>query len=726
MQEARLRNGYLTGGLGGELGVGLPLEGGVELMSFHCVRRGKCQIRNHYAGSVAMVFATRTRVALFLSCIAPTFALSAAEEGLGGASETRRDGALEPQAVVRPATAESGAMGAAGTAAPAEVNGPEATRSNDDEGAFLGRLVDAQTFLPVAGARVWFKALSGEILVEALANHEGDFTLPVGEMLARLEKGEGADAEDPSAAERRQREAILLEVDAPGFYPPRHEESRRFKLEDLRTPGERVGFLLEPVLKMQGLVVDSDGKPVAGARVAWGWQVISDLHTYRGGEPSVESDEQGRFTWQAPYSACRSVLVAVHPDHVLGWLSIVQPQKKAALPLMVKMQKKGTLRGTILSPSGQGVQGVRVTLVLRDAPRHWFFLSGEPVRSLHGGASPWERETGNDGTFVFDRLPLGRYGIRLSHPELASPPDLETTIEVTQDSSWKATLVTGRCVKGIVVDQEGKAVGECRVRFETKEEGIWVGILGDDRFDVGWLPAVSRVGYDNQGGFCAPNLPWRPLRVQAVAAGSQSARIELQPEQSDFKLVLLRPETAKKRPSGMADVRFKFLWEGCVADVEHATVSVYAPGSRTRVKGAVVDVRRGHGSVIGGLPMGTYDMVVAAYGCRPCILREVSLPIREPIELAVVPTVPLKMRIVSECVVDRVRIFDQDGHQLRACVGHDNEFSVRGLEPGTYDVRGVGSNTEAFASSAPVQLSTTETAIVNLVRTQGEQDAQGP
>lgn len=249
---------------------------------------------------------------------------------------------------------------------------------------FTGKAVDAETRKPVSGLSVMYTWILGggpgqELGWESVPHDteaDGRFSVSIGA------RGRGVGGS-----------AVKLMVSAPGYRP---EASPEFPSQ---------GFLdhtfeLRRGKPLAGLVVGTDGQPVAGAQI--GLIGLGYLQLQSGGLGSFGSDsalnmtrsqEDGRFTLLGQVPAPR--LVAVHPER--GYAEVTGEE----------LEKTGRL---VLQPWGR-IEGV-LRIGNRPGTNESVFLNPASVmmgpQRLQYDFSAYRVQTdGKDGRFAIDHVPPG-------------------------------------------------------------------------------------------------------------------------------------------------------------------------------------------------------------------------------------------------------------------------------------------------------------------------------
>lgn len=289
---------------------------------------------------------------------------------------------------------------------------------------------------------------------------------------------------------------------------------------------DRPAFDLRIVLRreeeevLRGEVVDPEGRPVPGARVACGGEV-------------TRADEEGRFVLR-PGSNNFMGTNSFGPDAILalkeGWLPARFVKPEQGWPARITLQLQGeplAILGRVVDAEGEGMAGVEVWAI----DEHGFGIEMEEVghvgfhksieRLLRGGAETVGTES--DGSFVLGGLLPGRYRLGCLQRETL----LSVKTEPTEAGARDVVIRLGnevRCVRiaGRVRYQGGAPVAGIQVfpghsvehwpygqpmpvfgdatmtdaegRFEfdrMSPEGLSLQIASPDIFLVDWKPTAE-------------------------------------------------------------------------------------------------------------------------------------------------------------------------------------------------------------------------------------------
>ena len=272
-------------------------------------------------------------------------------------------------------------------------------------------------------------------------------------------------------------------------------------------PGETVGVptvALGPASLLEGVVIDSQGRPIAGAAISA--RPRPDL-----GEPEpwrAESASDGRFRLDT-IPAGPIVLEAVYPGHALTVVDAVAPEPRVTIVLDALRD----LQGEVLGPPDAQARA-----------RVW--IEGSSIWP------PLAVAVGEGGRFTIPGIPDGVYGLIAEVPgdegerEYASLP-LEN---VTPAMTVSLALIEAARVPVRVQDPEGRPVRGAHVT------------LGADR--VGLLQRIAETGPSGQV-LAGPVVPG-PYLVHADADGylpSETVAVDLQvgAPLPEVTLTLIRP-----------------------------------------------------------------------------------------------------------------------------------------------------------------------------------------
>ena len=213
-------------------------------------------------------------------------------------------------------------------------------------------------------------------------------------------------------------------------------------------PGEtHVEIKLAPGKMVSGTVVDSNGKPVAGAQVAP--LPMTCFH--------VLTDDQGQFDlgWSREWAGDLTEFF-IMARHLGRNLAAGVEIDGDTLTVRIELEPALTLLGSVEDPDGVPIPGALVGLSLR---RGW--ACGTPVKKV---------VTDDRGRYEFPTLPQRQEYINYADAEGFWPNQITTgIINRTIDREGVGPIILKRpilSVSGIVVHASGKAVADIRVHLQ--------------------------------------------------------------------------------------------------------------------------------------------------------------------------------------------------------------------------------------------------------------------
>jgi hypothetical protein len=576
-------------------------------------------------------------------------------------------------------------------------------------GVFHGRVLDAETFLPVQGACIRLRDPRGLAVSEGQTDAKGDFSIGV--------KGVGIVVRDEGQTLQMlvTNAILILEILAPGYTPLQSPGVHEMKFDDMDR--KRQIILVEGEERHSGKVVDPGGKALAGARIAWASQIIRGVASSVTEVGVATSGEDGLFDWTVPRAACRTLLIASQSGLGLGWAYLGRRARRGEEPSLVKLAAEGTLRVSAMDESGGALSRVAVVLSPLDVPPHWQMLSGAILPALYRDRPPWVGVTGDDGKLLLEGLPTGRFAIRLHGGIHVFPSAVEKEIQIGSNASWEGKLVPGRCVTVKVVTEDGNVVPGARVRFLAEQKSQWFGVLGPDTKRVAFVPVRTSFTSDAPGMFTGKGLPLGcRLKVQVAAASHKLLEQDIGKDEVEVTCILQKDSEKPPKKQEGATLTLLLSWNGACIHRHFFCVMLYPVGTTGSAVKRLVEVRNGV-VVIDDLPSGVFDVVVAPSGFEPHVIKAVTIPATASVEMEMVPRAPIRAVIETSAPVTQVNVLDEEGRLMRRCaLEEEGEFVLWGLVPGRYRVTAQGLEREEFVSVAPVSFCPTKQAVVKLVR----------
>lgn len=249
-----------------------------------------------------------------------------------------------------------------------------------------------------------------------------------------------------------------------GFLP---SPQRQFTVQ----PGSKVDFtiVLEgPGGALTGTVLDPQERPVAGAVVRAGANE-QKLHKLPDGAPAMapqpettRTDAQGHFRFEGLPTG--PVPIAARARGLASWQHDVELRAGVPESVTIRLPAGASLTGTVRDAAGKPIAGVDVQV------GDWRTLGEQSL------------ETGADGTFHFLGLDVGTLSLRAGDDEHGHV-EAKFDFAPGEAKRWDPVLDPGLCVRGRVVDADGKVVArtivEAQVTAGTRTSD-WFGFADTD------------------------------------------------------------------------------------------------------------------------------------------------------------------------------------------------------------------------------------------------------
>ncbi|MEN6625954.1 MAG: carboxypeptidase regulatory-like domain-containing protein [Candidatus Sumerlaeia bacterium] len=295
-----------------------------------------------------------------------------------------------------------------------------------------GRVVDSATSQPIQKANVHaykMNRTNSDVgwSASAATNKEGAFELRVGE-------GQ-----------------ISVQAYAQKYLPDDNRGQRQLEIKQGQTPDEVVLYLKSnPPITVSGVVVDADGKPVAGAKVSTTGHQSKSEKTGKDGKFSMKIVRQ-----QSGPSSVEPMTLMANSKGMAGSAEIPD-NAGATLNVTIKMKKAGSVSGQVVEPGGKPLAGATVQLMTRINMGRGFSTRnfGEPAK------------TDKEGNFEIGGLSDGElYGIRVSAKGHGSMTDYEIKGDSgkTIDKGKIELPLANAFVELTVLDDNGQPVKDARV-----------------------------------------------------------------------------------------------------------------------------------------------------------------------------------------------------------------------------------------------------------------------
>lgn len=341
-----------------------------------------------------------------------------------------------------------------------------------------------------------------------------------------------------------------------------------------------------PEGRLAGIVLDAGGATVPAAVVAaraigeGGWP-----EPY-GTAPTATADELGRFSF--PELAPGVYWLEVRDGRGWGFLPAVPVRPTGSREATIRLLPEASIAGVVEDESGAGVAGATVTTDLSGFLRLLVARTGRPDP---GEEASFSATTDGHGAFRLERLPIGRYDLRVMAPGRAERlvPGVVAPVDGVRLTMWR-----GHSVPVTVTWFGGKPPTEVRVTTDPPDA------------------AVTLVPDGGSAEGVLAGLPEGRLRIVASAEGYA-------PQVEEVEIVAGRnPPEARLRLGGGLHVR------GEVRDSLHRRP---LPGARIEVRPwswsalpadapVLTLLADDRGKYETRLPEGAWWIVASAPGCR--------------------------------------------------------------------------------------------------------------
>ncbi len=441
-----------------------------------------------------------------------------------------------------------------------------------------GRVIDGATGEGVANAELTFTGAAGASITRS--GDDGSFEL----------------AADPGAY-------ALASIVAAGYLPfvARHHSTRYELVRERAVRG--LTLIVYPAVDYRGRVVDDDGKPVAGAKVA----IV--------GEPgdTWTSDRAGEFTFHAAQGA---VLEASAGDRV-GWASVlpaVEVTHRLAIAVAHVPARDQTITGRVVDETGKPIADASV----RAYPEHQKMdVWSKEAEKL--SRTPSSTTSAADGTFELRGLDGDTYELS-SEVEGRAPALLKKIAGGTRGVALE--LAAGQALAGTVAAADGSPVPAFTL-FVFRRDGAARDLV------------LSRSLVDASGHFSVRVVPGAYELVAAANGWSQNAPVQASAPGGELRLVM----------SAGATLRGKVVSASDGSPIARARVTREALAGGTSAQPAnVCTVTRADGTFeLRGIPPGPVSIVVMGEGFDHKI--EAGMTAREdgdlaPVQVALEPIAP--------------------------------------------------------------------------------------
>lgn len=275
---------------------------------------------------------------------------------------------------------------------------------------------------------------------------------------------------------------LFLRAERDGFLPATQEVEA--------AGGDPILLTLKPAEALTGTVVDAQGQPVEGARVA----LLTGSRDRLRPLASTMSDRAGAFSIAAAQPGEHHL--AVQANGYRAWLQPLTVEAGSSQPVEIRLSRGAALSGRIVSERGEPIEGAGIS------------LEAEETAGLIAPGTVSDA----DGAYRLEGLLDGPQQVRVLHPDYLP---VNRQVQLQEDAVQNFTLKAGAALAGQVVDEKGDPVSGATVRVQAETEPIsvperWSNAEG--RFRVpGLAPARYSVLVELEG--------YAPAELSAIEVG---------------------------------------------------------------------------------------------------------------------------------------------------------------------------------------------------------------
>lgn len=298
--------------------------------------------------------------------------------------------------------------------------------------SLAGRILDAETSLPLAGVKYW-------------ASH--------------YRQGLEKKAETTTTGEFR---VTGMSIDATTYFAPEKSgysllNSEGVPIDSLTVPLEagktetRIEVLMTKAPMLTGRVISRLGGAMEAAAVT----IYRNIQTPEG--VTHVTDSEGRYEIPAQ-ARSRARLKAVAPNHAPHYTEVFEVQQEGQMLPDIILTAGGRIEGRVIDQGGQLAEGATVTVCTGFTPSHLTEDSPNPLDPFAGGFALeklGESITGPDGRFQIEHLPEGVLLLGVKKSGWASQKNQVVKLardEVKRDVDLR--LYERVTVPGVVLDSE--------------------------------------------------------------------------------------------------------------------------------------------------------------------------------------------------------------------------------------------------------------------------------
>ncbi|MFG0318804.1 MAG: sigma-70 family RNA polymerase sigma factor [Planctomycetota bacterium JB042] len=223
-------------------------------------------------------------------------------------------------------------------------------------------------------------------------------------------------------------------------------------LSEGRSPVELLFRLRGPAASLTGRVLDEFGDHVPGAAVQVGHAIPAGIY-HEGGRqrslpagPIVLSGADGSF--EVDQLAAERTGIAVRKDGFARWDRMVTPVAGEPTTVFVRLERGGTIVGTVSDERGRAVEGARIEVSCDEFLLSGVYRVGEPAVSTKSDAS---------GAFRVESVTTGTARLRITSGD-GRAATVARPIVGGREERIDVTLSPPSFVRGTLVDERGEAL----------------------------------------------------------------------------------------------------------------------------------------------------------------------------------------------------------------------------------------------------------------------------
>ena len=255
---------------------------------------------------------------------------------------------------------DSGLFGRLELAVTGNSNQQDTLQLSKSKRVVRGRVFDSKSGLEIAQARLQLLRSdqshppSGAVSFSYSTDDRGEFTVPIDPLVAQDDRPASLQQAGSRQQEPGNQSSFYLRASADGYLrtdsaviePP----DGPFDLSGIEIP-------MTPGQTVSGMVVDRNGKPVAGAEVSIRRQETNGSMS----SSTIRSDKEGHFSFEG----LGPVECRLKASHSLGMSEELSVQPPAEL-VMLKLRHSARVGGTVIWPNGKPVTDPFSLLLIRD------------------------------------------------------------------------------------------------------------------------------------------------------------------------------------------------------------------------------------------------------------------------------------------------------------------------------------------------------------------------